>query len=65
MPDRPRVRPGRARPPAQAAPDGAGLQWIERTASGEEKRYDSEPETGLLKRWGVKLLSILPIEWLL
>jgi putative cardiolipin synthase len=47
------------------APEGGGLQWIERTASGEEKRYDSEPETGTLKRWGVKFLSILPIEWLL
>jgi putative cardiolipin synthase len=46
-------------------PDGSDLQWIERTASGEELRHDTEPETGVLKRWGVKLMSILPIEWLL
>ena len=47
------------------APDGDGLQWIERSAAGEEKRLDHEPETSGLKRFGVQLLSILPIDWLL
>ena len=47
------------------APDGEGLLWIERTASGEEKRYDHDPETGAFKRGWVQFLSILPIEWLL
>jgi putative cardiolipin synthase len=47
------------------APDGDGLLWIERTASGEEKRYDHDPETDGFKRLRVELLSILPIEWLL
>jgi cardiolipin synthase C len=46
------------------APDGRGLEWIERTASGE-KRYTTEPDTGLFKRIGVQVLSVLPIEWLL
>jgi hypothetical protein len=27
------------------APQGEGLLWIERSASGEEKRYDVDPET--------------------
>ena len=47
------------------APEGDDLQWIERSASGEEKRYDHEPETSGLKRFGVQILSILPIESLL
>jgi putative cardiolipin synthase len=46
------------------APDGTRLQWIERSAAGE-KRYDTEPGTSLLKRTGVGVLSLLPIEWLL
>jgi putative cardiolipin synthase len=45
------------------AEDGS-LYWIERTPSGE-KRYDSEPGVGLLKRLGVGILSLLPIEGLL
>jgi len=44
--------------------DGNGLQWIERSASGET-RYDSEPQTSWLKRTGVGVLSVLPIDWLL
>jgi putative cardiolipin synthase len=46
------------------APDGESLQWLERTATGE-KVYDTEPETGLFKRMGVGVMSVLPIEWLL
>jgi cardiolipin synthase C len=47
------------------ARDGKGLLWIERTGSGEEKRYDVDPDTDALKRLKVEFLSILPIEWLL
>jgi putative cardiolipin synthase len=46
------------------APDGGALEWIERTPSGE-KRYQTEPGTTWLRRTGVDLLSILPIDWLL
>jgi putative cardiolipin synthase len=44
--------------------DGRSLEWVERTAS-DVKRYDTEPETGWLRRLGVDFMSILPIEWLL
>jgi putative cardiolipin synthase len=37
------------------------LTWIERTSQGE-RQYDTEPGTGFLRRAGVRLLSILPIE---
>ena len=47
------------------AAEGDGLQWIERSASGDEKRHDHEPETSGLKRFGVQILSILPIDSLL
>jgi putative cardiolipin synthase len=47
------------------APQGDGLIWVERTASGEEKRYDVDPETDWGKRFGVGFLSGLPIDWLL
>ena len=47
------------------APDGESLLWIERTASGEERRYDSDPETDSWTRFKVQFMSILPIEWLL
>jgi putative cardiolipin synthase len=46
------------------ASDGQGLEWVERTASGE-RRYASEPATSWIKRSGVQFLSVLPIEWLL
>ena len=46
------------------ASDGRSLEWIERTAS-EVKRYDTEPETGWLRRLGIDFMSILPIEWML
>jgi putative cardiolipin synthase len=41
--------------------DDGKLSWIERTPEGE-RRYDTEPGTGFLRRAGVGLLSILPIE---
>jgi putative cardiolipin synthase len=45
------------------APDGT-LYWIG-TQKGVVTRYDTEPGTTLLQRLGVKLLSWLPIDWLL
>jgi putative cardiolipin synthase len=47
------------------AADGSALVWIERTSSGEERRYDHDPGTSAFRRGLVKFLSILPIEWLL
>jgi putative cardiolipin synthase len=41
-----------------------GLRWIERRGS-EELSHDTEPGAGALKRLGVRLLSLLPIDWLL
>ena len=45
--------------------DEAGrLYWIERR-EGQEVRHATEPGAGLIKRAGVGLLSVLPIEWML
>jgi putative cardiolipin synthase len=44
--------------------DGRSLEWIERTPTGEQ-RFDVEPGTSVLRRMGVEVLSIFPIEWLL
>lgn len=44
--------------------DGSGMEWIERTATSEE-RYDADPGTGWFKRFGVQVLSIFPIDWML
>jgi putative cardiolipin synthase len=44
-------------------PEG-GLSWIERNGR-EEVRHDTEPNTGFIKRLSVRLLSLLPIDWLL
>lgn len=40
------------------------LYWIE-NRPGEVIRHDTEPRTSLWRRAGVRLLSLLPIEWLL
>ena len=40
------------------------LYWIERS-NGKTLRYDQEPGTTMWKRAGVRVLSILPIDWLL
>lgn len=40
------------------------LYWLERTGGGE-RRHDQEPGTTVWKRVGVRLLSFLPIDWLL
>lgn len=44
--------------------DRGKLYWIEQLDDGHI-RYEREPNTGFIKRSGVFLLSILPIEWLL
>lgn len=44
--------------------DGRSLVWIERTAGGEV-RHDTEPGVGALRLFGVRVMSVLPIEWLL
>jgi len=46
------------------APDGDGLEWIERSPDGE-RRYATEPGTSAFLRSKVEMLSILPIDWLL
>jgi len=46
------------------APQGRGLQWLERSPTGET-RHATEPETTLWRRLGVDLISLLPIEWML
>ena len=40
------------------------LYWLEGQGDGEV-RHDTEPHTGIWKRGGIFLLSLLPIEWLL
>lgn len=44
--------------------DNGRLYWLERTSEGL-RRHDFEPGTDPLKRFGIRFLSILPIEWLL
>ena len=39
--------------------------WIDRAASGEEKRYEVDPQTDWPKPFGVHFLSGLPINRLL
>ena len=41
-----------------------GIEWIERTAAGEQ-RFTTDPETSVWRRMWVGFLSWLPIEWLL
>jgi putative cardiolipin synthase len=40
------------------------MQWIEQCESGE-RVHATEPGTTWWKRLGVKLMALLPIEWLL
>lgn len=44
--------------------DDGQLFWIEQRGD-QPLRHDSEPHTGLFRRIGVVILSMLPIEWLL
>jgi putative cardiolipin synthase len=47
------------------APQGQGLIWVERSASGGAQRYDVDPQTDWRLRFKVGFLAGLPIEWLL
>lgn len=40
------------------------LYWLERTG-GRVRRHEQEPGTTVWQRTGVRLLSFLPIDWLL
>ncbi|WP_188857212.1 phospholipase D family protein [Marinobacterium nitratireducens] len=44
--------------------ENGDLYWIDRRGD-EQVRYDSEPNTGFLKRTGVSIMSLLPIDWML
>jgi cardiolipin synthase C len=44
--------------------DTGALQWVDRV-DGKEVVHDVEPGTTLWQRFGVSLMSLLPIEWLL
>jgi putative cardiolipin synthase len=46
------------------APDGE-IYWLEHDEAGRAIRHDTEPGTGFWRRMGVRLLSLLPIDWLL
>lgn len=46
------------------ARDDSGLQWVDRSG-GAERVLHVEPRTGLATRIGVRLVSLLPIDWLL
>ena len=46
------------------APDGQGLNWIEETPSGPVV-HEKEPQSGPLQRAILKILALLPIDWLL
>ena len=48
----------------RVAAGGKGVEWHERSGAGEVV-HTTEPQTGLLKRLWIELLSLLPIEWLL
>ena len=46
------------------SPDGSRVQWVDTTPQGTQV-LDAEPGAGLWRRTLVKLLSVLPIDWLL
>jgi putative cardiolipin synthase len=41
------------------------MHWLTTNQHGHEQHFDSEPETSVLRRFAVRLLSLLPIEGLL
>ena len=47
------------------APDGPGLQWIERDGVGRLVVHDVDPQTTPWQRFEVGFLAGLPIDWLL
>jgi cardiolipin synthase C len=55
---------GRSRPRPPRLDASGDLYWIERR-EGSSVRHDVEPGTTLWQRLAVRLLSLLPIDWLL
>jgi putative cardiolipin synthase len=47
----------------QRDPATAGLSWVDQADGG--RRYDGEPETGWLRRFGIGVLKVLPIDTML
>jgi putative cardiolipin synthase len=45
-------------------PGSDELQWVERTSAGE-RLYDEEPDASWWTQFKLKVLSVMPIEWLL
>lgn len=45
--------------------DLGSLEWIERDTSGSERLHETEPYTSLAERLTVRVLSWLPVEWML
>lgn len=45
--------------------DDDGQRFWKEQRGDQPRRYDTEPHTSLLRRVGVLILSVLPIEWLL
>jgi cardiolipin synthase C len=44
--------------------DGSSVEWVEQTADGPVI-HRSSPETGVMRRAWIRVLSVLPIDWLL
>ncbi|ANT63236.1 phospholipase (plasmid) [Salipiger sp. CCB-MM3] len=45
--------------------ESGDLQWVSDPADGPAETFHSEPNTGLLKRALVRVISWLPVEWML
>jgi cardiolipin synthase C len=44
--------------------DGSSVEWVEQAPAGPVI-HRSSPETGVLRRAWIRVLSVLPIDWLL
>jgi len=47
------------------APDGNGLEWIDRQSGRQETILTTEPNSDIWHRGWIQFMSVLPIEWLL
>jgi hypothetical protein len=41
------------------------VEWVERTAQGEEIVHETEPGTSWLRRTWLEFVGLLPIDWML
>lgn len=48
-----------------ARTEDGSLEWIETRASGETLTHTTEPNTSALERAMIRVVSWLPIEWIL